>query len=71
MSCLSLSTRAICTLLDTWTSLFPGDFQTTRGMSALESVKRYLIVNSPYSDALIKVHELIMRLLSETSEEGD
>lgn len=71
MSCLSLSTRTICTLLDTWTSVFPGDFATPTGMSALKKLKTYLIIHSPYSDVLIRVHELLTSLLSETSEEGD
>lgn len=69
--CLSLSTSTICTLLDTWTSVFPGDFATTSGMSALKKVKTYLIIHLPYSDVLIHVHELLTRLLSETSEESD
>ncbi|XP_075807118.1 ral guanine nucleotide dissociation stimulator-like [Microtus pennsylvanicus] len=63
--------NTICTLLDTWTSVFPGDFATTPGMSALKKVKTYLIIHLPYSDVLIRVHELLMRLLSETSEESD
>lgn len=71
MPCLSLSTSSICTLLDTWTSVFPGDFATTSGMCALKKVKTYLIVHFPYSDVLIRVHELLTRLLSETSEESD
>ncbi|XP_075807224.1 ral guanine nucleotide dissociation stimulator-like [Microtus pennsylvanicus] len=63
--------NTICTLLDTWTSVFPGDFATTSGMSALKKVKTYLIIHLPYSDVLIRVHELLTRLLSETSEESD
>ncbi|XP_057613226.1 ral guanine nucleotide dissociation stimulator-like [Chionomys nivalis] len=63
--------NTICTLLDMWTSVFPGDFATTSGMSALKRVKTYLIIHFPYSDVLIRVHELLTRLLSETSEESD
>ena len=71
MPCLSLSTSSICTLLDTWMSVFPGDFATISGMCALKKVKTYLIVHSPYSDVLVRVHELLTRLLSETSEEEE
>ena len=71
MPCLSLSTSSICTLLDTWTSVFPRDFATTSGVCALKKVKTYLIIHSPYSDVLIRVHELLTSLLSETSEESD
>ena len=52
-------------------SVFPGDFATISGMCALKKVKTYLIVHSPYSDVLVRVHELLTRLLSETSEEEE
>ncbi|XP_038202994.2 uncharacterized protein LOC119826021 [Arvicola amphibius] len=63
--------NAICTLLDTWTSIFPGDFSTRSGLCALSKMKAYLIIHCPYSDVLIRVHELLTSLLSETSEESD
>ncbi|CAO2613209.1 Ral guanine nucleotide dissociation stimulator [Lemmus lemmus] len=61
---------AICTLLDTWTSVFPEDFAKPSGVSALERMKRYLIIHLPYSDTLIQVYDLLTSLLSKMEEES-
>ncbi|CAO2604275.1 hypothetical protein LEMLEM_LOCUS12012 [Lemmus lemmus] len=68
------STGTICTLLDQRIDEFPEVFSKTSDMSILKRVKTYLILNMPYSDLLVCVHDLHTKLQAEeasNSEDSD
>ena len=50
---------------------FPGDFSNTTNLSALKKVKTYLMLNIPYSDLLVRFHEIHMSLEVEVDSDSE
>ena len=50
---------------------FPEDFCKIEHLPILKRVKTYLIVNMPYSDLLVRVHNLQTQLLAEVASEEE
>ncbi|KAM7318149.1 hypothetical protein ACRRTK_022886 [Alexandromys fortis] len=63
--------NVICTLLHIWMDEFPGDFSNTTDLSLLKKVKTYLMLNMPYSDLLVRFHEIHMNLEAEVDSDSE
>ena len=68
---LSLSASTLCALLDYWIDKLPEEFCKTEHLPLLKQVKTYLIVNMPYSDLLVRVHNLQTQLQAEVASDSE
>lgn len=58
----------LCTFLDTWIDKYPGEFCQTSDLSILRKLQAYLIMNMPYSDLNLRVHNLLTELQQDSYE---
>ncbi|EGW12131.1 Ral guanine nucleotide dissociation stimulator [Cricetulus griseus] len=63
--------RTLCTLLELWLDKFPEDFCKIEHLPLLQRLKSYLIVNLPYSDLLVRVHNVEMQLLAQMASKEE
>ncbi|XP_050008660.1 ral guanine nucleotide dissociation stimulator-like [Alexandromys fortis] len=63
--------KTICTFLDTWMDKKPEEFCHTSALSIVKQMKNYLIVHTPYSDLVLRVHMLLTHLEEQKATETE
>ncbi|CAO2594703.1 Ral guanine nucleotide dissociation stimulator [Lemmus lemmus] len=63
--------KTICTLLDTWMDKKPEEFCQTSALSIVKQMKNYLLVHTPYSDLVLRVHMLLTHLEEQEAAETE